>query len=241
MKRSMINAQIKKFEALLDECRFKLPPYLSFTPEEWAEKGHEYDEIRDCALGWDITDYGEGHFETLGLSLITIRNGNYHKADAYPKPYAEKIMMCDSGQISPMHYHVEKMEDIINRGGNDIVFTFYNSDKTKAHRTDDMGRPVYEKDFVNDVKIYKDGRSYFVKAGEPVVLKNGESITLVPFQYHEFIIPEGGPSLIGEVSFVNDDNTDNFFYEPLGRYPTVEEDEPAYRCLCNEYPAAKED
>lgn len=238
MKRSEINKVIKKFEKLMDDCRFKLPPYLGFTPEEWAEKNHEYDEIRDNELGWDVTDYGEGHFDTLGLALITIRNGSLYNP-AYPKPYAEKIMMCDSGQISPMHYHVNKMEDIINRGGNDIVFTFYNADKTKVHRTED-GREILEKDFEGDVLIYRDGRQYKVKAGEPVVLKNGESLTLVPYQYHEFIIPEGGPSLIGEVSMVNDDHTDNYFYEPLGRFPTIEEDEPAYRLLCTEYPAAKD-
>ena len=63
MKRSEINAVIKEFEAMLAEYRFALPPYLSFTPEEWAEKGHEYDEIRDNALGWDVTDYGEGHYD----------------------------------------------------------------------------------------------------------------------------------------------------------------------------------
>lgn len=147
-------------------------------------------------------------------------------------------MMCDSGQVSPMHYHINKMEDIINRGGNDIVFTFYNADQTKVHRTED-GREIFEKDFENDVLIYKDGRQYKVKAGEPVRLHNGESITLVPYQYHEFIIPEGGPSLIGEVSMVNDDHTDNFFYEPLGRFPTIEEDEAPYRLLCTEYPEAK--
>ena len=99
MKRSEINATIKKMEALLDECRFKLPPYLYFTPEEWADKNHEYDEIRECELGWDVTDYGEGKFDTLGLALITIRNGNIHNTK-YNKPYAEKIMMCDSGQVS---------------------------------------------------------------------------------------------------------------------------------------------
>ena len=120
MKRSEINATIKKMEALLDECRFKLPPYLYFTPEEWADKNHEYDEIRECELGWDVTDYGEGKFDTLGLALITIRNGNIHNPK-YPKTYAEKIMMCDSGQVSPMHYHENKREDIINRGGNDVV------------------------------------------------------------------------------------------------------------------------
>ena len=38
----------------------------------------------------------------------------------------------------------------------------------------------------------------------------------------------------------NDDNTDNRFYEPLGRFPEIEEDEPPYRLLCTEYPAAKD-
>ena len=66
-------------------------------------------------------------------------------------------MMCDSGQVSPMHYHVNKMEDIICRGGNDIVFTFYNADQSRVHRQED-GRDVFEKDLENDVLIYRDGR-----------------------------------------------------------------------------------
>ena len=37
----------------------------------------------------------------------------------------------------------------------------------------------------------------------------------------------------------NDDNTDNRFYEEMGRFPTIEEDEAPYRLLCNEYPIAK--
>ena len=52
MKRSEINAIIKKFEALLEQYRFAVPPYLSWTPEEWADKGKEYDEIRTtCSAG----------------------------------------------------------------------------------------------------------------------------------------------------------------------------------------------
>lgn len=52
--------------------------------------------------------------------------------------------------------------------------------------------------------------------------------------------PGTGPVLLGEVSMCNDDNTDNRFYEPIGRFPEIEEDEPPYRLLCNEYPAAKD-
>ncbi|MGN0363941.1 MAG: D-lyxose/D-mannose family sugar isomerase [Bilifractor sp.] len=239
MKRSEINNVIKKFQKLLAECHFMLPPYLDFTPEDWAIAGHEYDEIRDNELGWDVTDYGEGHFDTLGLALITIRNGSLYNPK-YPKPYAEKIMMCDSGQVSPMHYHENKMEDIINRGGNDIIFTFYNADKTKIARTESDGRKIFALDKTNDVMIYRDGRHYYVKPGEAVRIHPGESITLVPFQFHEFIIPEGGPSLIGEVSKVNDDHTDNYFLNPLGRFPTIEEDESPYRLLCTEYPKARD-
>ena len=224
MKRSEINAVIKRFEKLLEEHRFELPPFCKWTPEEWQTKGHEYDEIRDNMLGWDVTDYGMGDFGHLGLALITIRNGHVHNPK-YTKTYAEKIIMCDSGQVSPMHFHWHKMEDIINRGGNDIHFTLYNA--TEDEQLADT-----------PVKIFSDGRCYTVPAGETVVLKPGQSLSLYPYYYHEFVIPEGGPVLIGEVSMCNDDNTDNRFLNPLGRFPTIEEDEPPYRLLCNEYPKA---
>lgn len=224
MKRSEINAVIKRFEKLLEEHRFELPPFCKWTPEEWQTKGHEYDEIRDNMLGWDVTDYGMGDFGHLGLALITIRNGNVHNPK-YTKTYAEKIIMCDSGQVSPMHFHWHKMEDIINRGGNDIHFTLYNA--TEDEQLADT-----------PVKIFSDGRCYTVPAGETVVLKPGQSLSLYPYYYHEFVIPEGGPVLIGEVSMCNDDNTDNRFLNPLGRFPTIEENEPPYRLLCNEYPKA---
>ena len=160
MKRSEINAVIKRFEKLLEEHRFELPPFCKWTPEEWQTKGHEYDEIRDNMLGWDVTDYGMGDFGHLGLALITIRNGNVHNPK-YTKTYAEKIIMCDSGQVSPMHFHWHKMEDIINRGGNDIHFTLYNA--TEDEQLADT-----------PVKIFSDGRCYTVPAGETVVLKPGQ-------------------------------------------------------------------
>lgn len=227
MKRSEINKVIKEFEALLKEYKFALPPYLSFTPEEWQEKGHEYDEIRDNALGWDVTDYGEGNFDKKGLALITIRNGNANNPK-YTKTYAEKIMMLREGQLSPNHFHWKKMEDIINRGGGNVVFHLWN-----ATKDEELGD--------TDVRVSRDGRSYLVPAGSEIVLEPGESLTLYPYYYHDFSVQAGtGSALIGEVSMCNDDNTDNRFYEPLGRFPTIEEDEPPYRLLCNEYPPAKD-
>jgi D-lyxose ketol-isomerase len=224
MKRSEINKAIREMEGLLRALRFALPDFCQLSPQEWSGLGPEYDEIRDNMLGWDVTDYGEGEFERKGLTLITLRNGNAVNP-AYTKPYAEKIMMSRPGQISPMHFHWHKMEDIINRGGGDLVFTLYNAapDETLAD---------------TDVTVFQDGRHYTVKAGSSVILRPGQSLTLNPYCYHAFTAaPGGGPVLIGEVSMCNDDRNDNRFMEKLGRFPAIEEDDKPYRLLCTEYPA----
>lgn len=224
MKRSEINAIIRKFETMLAEYRFALPDFLSFTPQEWAEKGHEYDEIRDNALGWDITDFGLGDYYKTGLALITIRNGNVNM-DQYTKCYAEKICLCLDGQSCPNHYHWNKMEDIINRGGGEMVFRLWNAGKDNSLAD-------------TDVLICQDGRRYYVKAGEEIILKPGQSMSLYPGYYHEYYVR--GDVLVGEVSMCNDDANDNCFYTPVGRFPAIEEDEAPYRLLCNEYPPAKD-
>ena len=172
-------------------------------------------------LGWDITDFGSGDFHKVGLLMITLRNGNFNNPK-YIKPYAEKLLISEEGQVTPYHFHWQKMEDIINRGGGTLVVRCYNS--TPDEGMDDT-----------PVKVFKDGRAYVVPAGERIEVKVGESITLPPRQYHTFWA-EGGTCLIGEVSKTNDDNVDNRFYEPVGRFPEVEEDEPALYPLFSEYP-----
>ena len=76
MKRSEDNKALRELEAMCEQYHCYLPPFCHFTPEELETKGHEYDEVRDCCLGWDITDYGMGDFDKFGFSLITIRNGD---------------------------------------------------------------------------------------------------------------------------------------------------------------------
>ena len=98
MKRSEINRALRDMEAMLTRCRFALPPFCRYTPEEWQTKGHDHDEIRDNMLGWDITDYGLGDFNKVGFSLITLRNGNLSKTDTYAKTYAETLLFLKEGQ-----------------------------------------------------------------------------------------------------------------------------------------------
>lgn len=230
MKRSEINAALRELEAMAAQCGFHLPPFCRLTPEQWESCGHEYDEVRENMLGWDITDYGLGRFDQVGFSLITLRNGNQKLPDKYPKPYAEKLLYLKEGQYSPMHFHWHKMEDIINRGGGEVLIRVYNS------------TPEEDLDRESPVCVHMDGQERVVPAGTQVRLSPGQSITITPYLYHDFEVSSGtGPVLLGEVSQVNDDNTDNRFYEPVGRFPSIEEDEPPYRLLCGEYPPAADE
>lgn len=228
MKRSQINAVIREMEQLIEEHCFKLPAFCKWTPQDWQSKNNEYDEIRDNMLGWDITDFGLGDFDRKGFSLITLRNGNLKKSQ-YNKPYAEKLLMLRDGQYALMHFHWNKMEDIINRGGGNVLIRVYNS------------LPDGKLDREKDVAIYSDGRRYKVPAGTQVKLCPGDSITIMQGMYHDFSVEAGtGAVLLGEVSMCNDDVNDNRFYEQAGRFPAITEDEPPYRLLCHEYPKAND-
>ena len=225
MKRSEINAQIREALALTESLGFCLPPFARWTPEDWAQKGPECDEIRRRMLGWDVTDYGQGDFDRLGLLLFTLRNGD--KADPAGKTYCEKILISKEGQDSPDHFHWEKIEDIIVRGGGNLRIRLYNADEAGGHAD-------------TDIAVSTDGTRRVLKAGTVLCLHPGESITLTPGLYHEFWADPGyGTVLLGEVSKVNDDRGDNRFYAPIGRFPAVEEDVPAEHLLCFEYPETK--
>lgn len=228
MKRSQINAAIREMEEMCRRHGFCLPPFCGYTPEQWGTLGAEYDEIRDCKLGWDITDYGLDRFDEVGFSLVTIRNGNRAQAERYPKVYAEKLLYLKEGQYAPNHFHWYKTEDIINRGGGNCLIRVYNR------------LPNEEIDYESDVTVHCDGCKRVVPAGTQIRLRPGESLWVTQGMYHDFAVEAGtGPVLLGEVSQCNDDNTDNRFNPPVGRFPKIEEDEPPYRLLCNEYPAAK--
>ena len=225
MKRSEINALMREATDFLKSRNFHLPPWAFWSPEEWESTGPEADEIRDCMLGWDLTDFGSGEFDKMGLILFTVRNG--HPTDErYRKSYCEKIMIVGEDQLTPMHFHWIKSEDIINREGGNLMVQLYNA--TPDEQLADT-----------DVTVSIDGVKRTVKAGEIVQLTPGESITLVDHVYHKFWCVAGkGKALIGEVSKVNDDAKDNRFLEPVGRFPEIEEDEPPLHLLCSEYPKA---
>ena len=126
MKRSEINQYIREAKAFMTKYHFMLPPWVDWTPDDWKTKGPECNDIRERAMGWDLTDFGWGDFLKIGLTLVTLRNGSLQKKD---KPYCEKIMFVRCGQVTPTHFHWLKTEDIINRGGGILCMRLWKADK----------------------------------------------------------------------------------------------------------------
>ncbi len=224
MKRSEINRIMQQAVDFLDERRFRLPPFAFWSPQRWQDAGPACRPIVEQQLGWDITDFGLGDFDATGLFLFTLRNGVLD-ADGRPrdKDYAEKILIVRENQVTPTHFHWRKMEDIINRGGGALVCQLWSADEADGLAD-------------TDVLVHCDGVERTLPSGGQVVLEPGESITLPPRLYHKFWgRPDAGTVLVGEVSRVNDDRTDNQFIDPVGRFPEIDEDEPPLHLLVGDY------
>ena len=223
MRRSEINQIMAEADRLIASHGFVLPPFARWSPDEFRARRDEARHLIDARCGWDITDYGAGRFEEMGLFLFTLRNGRLADLTAgRGMCYAEKLLVSRERQLSPMHTHVVKAEDIINRGGATLVVELYGSD-ADGNFDERAGGTVM-----------CDGIARDFAPGERLNLAPGESVTLMPGDWHAFW-GEGGDVLIGEVSTVNDDETDNVFREPIGRFATIEEDEPPTHLLVSDY------
>lgn len=160
---------------------------------------------------WDITDFGLGEFARFGLVLVNL---------AAEPEYCEKLMYARRGQTTPCHTHAKKKEDIICRAG-ELTLRLWAARPGGA----DAGPAV---------RVPVNGEPVSVAAGEPLALAAGSRVTLAPGVWHEFS-PASDECVIGEVSTANDDVHDNFFVDArVGRFPGIEEDEPAQVKLLSE-------
>lgn len=223
MKRSEINAIMADAQKMIDAAGFRLPPFAFWSPDEFRANLPAAQRIVDARMGWDITDFGEEDFDNLGLFLFTLRNGDLAELEAgRGMVYAEKLLISRQNQISPMHTHVIKTEDIINRSGAVLAVELFGSDAAGGI------------DRTKGVTVDCDGIRREVAPGGILKLAPGESVTLRPGDWHAFW-GEGGDVLIGEVSTVNDDLTDNIYEAPIGRFAEIEEDEPPVHLLVSDY------
>lgn len=225
MKRSEINSIMAQADAMMRHYGFALPPFAYWTPDEFKTNAARARHVIDARCGWDITDYGAGDFDKMGLFLFTLRNGLQSDLMAGGGMcYAEKLLISRQDQLSPMHTHVLKAEDIINRGGATLVVELYGSDDDGNFAEDRGGQ------------VMCDGIMRDFAAGEKLSFAPGECVTLRPGDWHAFW-GEGGDVLIGEVSTVNDDEADNIFRDPIGRFADIIEDVAPTHLLVSDYAA----
>ena len=223
MKRSRINEIMIAADDMIRELGFTLPPFAYWSPEEFKARAADARHVIKARCGWDITDYGAGRFDEMGLFLFTLRNGLLGDLKrGGGMCYAEKLLISRQDQLSPMHTHAIKAEDIINRGGATLVVELFGSDDEGEFAEDRGGT------------VWCDGIRLDYAPGRKLSLAPGESVTLRPGDWHAFW-GEGGDVLVGEVSTVNDDETDNIFREPLGRFADIEEDETPKHLLVSDY------
>jgi hypothetical protein len=223
LRRSVINRSIDEAKEAFRRFGIRLPPLGDLTAREWDGRGPEWDEVRDCMLGWDVTDFGSGRFTEIGRTLFTLRNGTKRKP-GYLKSYAQKYLYDPEGQRAPAHFHLSKMEDICCLGGGHILVQLRsaNTDGIPSDRT---------------LKVSVDGVSRMIAANETIRLAPGMSVCIPPRTIHQFW-GEGGTTVSAEISSVCDDWNDNVFLEPARRFPQIEEDQSRSYYLCHEYPPA---
>jgi len=225
LRRSVINRSIRAAAEMFARAGIALPPFANWPVAVWQHKGTEADEIRDCMLGWDVTDFGSGDFEWIGRTLFTLRNGTTRKP-GYRKTYAEKLLFDPENQRAPAHYHRSKMEDIICVAGGNMLVQLWpaTADGQKGD---------------SPLVVKVDGIPRTIAAGETIRLNPGTSVGIVPHTIHQFWGEAGtGRTVSREISSVCDDWNDNVFLTAGGiRFPEIVEDEPRERYLCHEYPS----
>jgi D-lyxose ketol-isomerase len=199
MKRSQVNQAIDSARKVLDRIGFRIPGFAAWDPDAWKRMRPRIVDIVRTGMGWDVTDFGSGSFATVGATILTLRNGHVHDA-SLGVPYAEKVIILTPGQTIPLHHHHRKTEDIINRGGGLLCVRLHNS------------LPDGSLDRATGPRLKCDGIWETLEPGGVREVRPGDSVTLTPGLYHALWAKSGEGTLVcGEVSTVNDDNTDNRF------------------------------
>ncbi len=226
MKRSEINRLIDEGIAFLRSQGVHLPPHASWNLEDWHKNRKNAVELEKRGIGWDLTDFGSGKFEATGLLCYTLSNGIIGP-DGQPidQPYSNKLLIVGENQVTPLHHHRIKTEDIINQGGGNLQIKLFNAGKDE------------KLDKKSPVSTLFNGIWSSFQPGKAISLLPGERVRLDPHHFHEFWGEPGqGKVLAEEVSSVNDDMIDNYFLEEIGRFPEVSEDEIPRYLLCTELP-----
>lgn len=182
MKRSKINAAVKEAMEAFEKHQWALPP----NPK------------------WDVTDFGIGEFDKLGLVLVNLSE---------QPEYCEKIMYARKGQLTPAHHHAKKKEDIICRHG-ELAIQLKSDNPTE--------------------RLQVNGEWRDVPTDKPLILRAGERITLTQKVDHEFWSESDYVIIGEVSTANDDVADNYFVRDDIGRFSEIEEDEPALVKLVSE-------
>ena len=226
ISRSAIDQTIDQALELFSKLNYHVPGWASWDASMWQKidaahdngEGPDHSEIKRNGLGWNITDFGSSTFAKMGLLLLIIRNGLI--ANGKPncgKTYAEKAMVIQPGQVKPWHFHWDKTEDLLNRGGGRLVMQLGMASSDE--------KSVSSEDFT----VRVDGIERRMKGGESLTLQPGESVCIPPRMCHQFYAhPKDQVVLAGEISSLNDDSKDNCFMCRCVDREIIEDQEKKY-------------
>jgi D-lyxose ketol-isomerase len=228
MKRSQINAAIDTAQQALREHGVRLPHYAYWSPEDWRRAGPDYARVTRNALGWAVTDFGQGSFDQVGITMFDVRNGTPERPEE-GTPYGEKIFVLRPGQRLPFHFHWKKTEDIISYHGGTLMIQLYLANPDETMNETEPG------------EVFLDGVRHRFEAGQVFEIPHGSSLTITPKLYHRFWAKEDAGVLVGgEISTISVPRTDNRFGGNARRFVPIEEDEPARWLLNVDYPQLHE-
>ena len=224
MKRSQINAAIDAAHAALREHGVRLPDFGYWSAHDWRNAGPEMSRVTRNGLGWAVTDFGQGDFDRVGITMFDVRNGNVERPEE-GTPYGEKIFVLQPGQRLPYHFHWKKTEDIISYHGGRLMIQLFNANDDETMNETSPG------------VVYLDGVRHTFTAGQVFEIPHGGSLTITPKLYHRFWAKEGAGVLVGgEISTISMPRTDNRFGGNARRFVPIDEDEAPRHLLNVDYP-----
>ncbi len=231
--RSTVDRYIEEGMMLLDKLGklHLLPPQAYWNLDDFVARTDDLDEMKRKGIGWDVTDFGSGRYREVGLLLYTLSNGMMvpgTEDGSFDQDYANKLLIVGEGQVTPMHHHGTKKEDIWNIGGGVLEIGLYAVDQTTGSI-----------DTQAQIKILRNNMWRIYNPATVISLEPGERVRLDTNHYHKFWgRKDKGPVVVMEVSMVNDDKSDNYFLteDKVGRFPEIEEDKKPRHLLYSEYP-----
>ena len=103
MKRSFIDARIDRMLELCARHGVALPPFALWRETDFRANADAAKLIAERGVGWNVVEFKPGLFAREGLTLFTLRMGDWRDLGAgRGRLYGEKAIAAEDGQRAPI-------------------------------------------------------------------------------------------------------------------------------------------